>query len=181
MAARRFVVVAGGASLLGALVEGLLERHWPGLVTENRQESAGMGAVRVEDGVSGRRLFVFIGPPTREGLTEAKWDPGASAITITASPSEVEAALRSLDGGPSYVSADVLRAFAKDPSVAPRLTAREAEVAGLLAKGLSNREIAERLVISPHTVRSHLQAMSARLGVSSRGRLAAKVREMGLL
>jgi LuxR family maltose regulon positive regulatory protein len=53
------------------------------------------------------------------------------------------------------------------------LTAREIEVLSLVARGLSNREVAERLVVSEHTVHRHLANIYARLGVSSR---AAAVR-----
>lgn len=48
------------------------------------------------------------------------------------------------------------------------LTPREAEVALLLAEGLENRCIAERLSISPHTARHHTEAVMKRLGISSR-------------
>lgn len=48
------------------------------------------------------------------------------------------------------------------------LTRREAEVALLLARGLSNRRIAELLFLSPHTVRHHAQRVLEKVGVSSR-------------
>jgi DNA-binding NarL/FixJ family response regulator len=48
------------------------------------------------------------------------------------------------------------------------LTKREAEVAGLLAEGLSNAAIAERLVLSPRTVEHHVAAVLAKLEVASR-------------
>jgi DNA-binding NarL/FixJ family response regulator len=48
------------------------------------------------------------------------------------------------------------------------LTRREAEVAGLLAEGLSNAAIAERLVLSPRTVEHHVAAVMAKLEVTSR-------------
>ena len=53
------------------------------------------------------------------------------------------------------------------------LTGREVEVLRLLARGLSNREIAERLVISKRTVDTHIDHIFGRLGVSSRMQLAA--------
>jgi DNA-binding CsgD family transcriptional regulator len=52
------------------------------------------------------------------------------------------------------------------------LTARQAEVAVLLARGGSNREIAERLVISPHTARHHAQRVLEKVGAKSRKALA---------
>jgi len=48
------------------------------------------------------------------------------------------------------------------------LTRREAEVADLLAEGLSNAAIAERLVLSPRTVEHHVAAVMAKLDVTSR-------------
>jgi DNA-binding CsgD family transcriptional regulator len=53
-------------------------------------------------------------------------------------------------------------------STAAGLSGREAEVVRLVAQGLSNAEIARRLVISPRTVTTHLQHVYARLGVESR-------------
>ena len=48
------------------------------------------------------------------------------------------------------------------------LTAREVEVLSLVAEGLSNRQVAARLVVSEHTVHRHLANVFAKLGVSSR-------------
>jgi DNA-binding CsgD family transcriptional regulator len=52
--------------------------------------------------------------------------------------------------------------------IAERLTARELEVLLLLDQHLGTDEIAGRLFISEHTVRSHVKALLAKLGVSSR-------------
>ena len=54
-------------------------------------------------------------------------------------------------------------------------TAREREVATLIARGLTNPEIAETLVLSPHTVQDHTKSLFAKLGVTSRQELVAKV------
>jgi DNA-binding NarL/FixJ family response regulator len=61
------------------------------------------------------------------------------------------------------------------------LTARELEVLRLVAAGRSNREIAEELVISEHTVARHLQNTFAKLGVSSRTAATAFAYERNLL
>jgi len=52
------------------------------------------------------------------------------------------------------------------------LTRREAEVALLVAEGLANDAIADRLFVSPHTVRHHVEAAMAKLGLTGRGREA---------
>ncbi|MFH8981660.1 ATP-binding protein [Streptomyces varsoviensis] len=56
------------------------------------------------------------------------------------------------------------------------LTPREREVAGLVAEGLTNREIAERLVISRRTVDAHVEHILAKLGYSSRTQVAELLR-----
>jgi LuxR family transcriptional regulator, maltose regulon positive regulatory protein len=60
-------------------------------------------------------------------------------------------------------------------SVAKTLSARELEVLLLLDRHLSTDEIAVRLFISEHTVRSHVKSLLAKLGVSSRREALAKL------
>jgi DNA-binding NarL/FixJ family response regulator len=55
------------------------------------------------------------------------------------------------------------------------LTAREREVADLVATGITNREIAARLVLSEKTVERHLSRTFAKLDIRSRAALAAAV------
>jgi DNA-binding NarL/FixJ family response regulator len=69
----------------------------------------------------------------------------------------------------------VLRAFAKspkppklDPAVESRVTGREAAVVRLAIEGLSNREIAQQLTLSEHTVKNYLFRVFDKLGVSNR-------------
>jgi DNA-binding NarL/FixJ family response regulator len=60
------------------------------------------------------------------------------------------------------------------------LTGREREVASLLALGLSNRRIAEQLVIAEKTVKNHVQRVLEKLGARSRAEVAARAGELGL-
>jgi len=65
-------------------------------------------------------------------------------------------------------------AFAGAPGrPAAGLSARESEVAAGVHEGLSNREIAERLVLSVRTVDTHVQRILAKLGFTSRAQIAA--------
>jgi two-component system nitrate/nitrite response regulator NarL len=61
------------------------------------------------------------------------------------------------------------------------LTARELEVLRLLAEGVDPQTIAERLVISPKTVASHLQRVMAKFGVHSRVEAVARAYELGMM
>jgi DNA-binding CsgD family transcriptional regulator len=62
-----------------------------------------------------------------------------------------------------------------------RLTAREVEILVLLARGLSNRQIAERLVITPKTAGNHVEHIYAKIGASSRAGAAMFAVQHGLL
>jgi two-component system nitrate/nitrite response regulator NarL len=61
------------------------------------------------------------------------------------------------------------------------LTPRELEVLRLLAEGIDPQTIAERLVISPKTVASHLQRVMAKFGVHSRVEAVARAYELGMM
>ena len=58
------------------------------------------------------------------------------------------------------------------PGTAGRLTRREHEIAGLIGEGLSNREIAARLVISQRTAETHVEHILSKLGFTSRAQVA---------
>ena len=61
------------------------------------------------------------------------------------------------------------------------LTAREREVVALVARGLTNRQIADELVVAELTVDTHVRNIVKKLGVHSRAEVAARATEQGLL
>ncbi len=61
------------------------------------------------------------------------------------------------------------------------LTDREVEVLALIAEGLSYQEVANRLVVSINTIRTHTRKLYAKLGVSNRSQAAARARALGIL
>jgi non-specific serine/threonine protein kinase len=75
-----------------------------------------------------------------------------------------------------------VRASAPPTAAGPeRLTRRETEVAGLVAQGLTNRQIAEELVIAQRTVDTHVERILAKLAFASRAQVAAWAVGQGLL
>ena len=92
-----------------------------------------------------------------------------------ASPSEVEAST------PSPSSAFAPKTASRKPSPMVSLTRREQEVLRLLAKGDSNQEIAQTLVISLDTVKKHVSRLLNKLGVTSRTQAIVLARARSLL
>jgi pimeloyl-ACP methyl ester carboxylesterase/DNA-binding CsgD family transcriptional regulator len=112
--------------------------------------------------VAGARLF------TLEGSQHLPWRGDAAAVAA--------AVTEFLDGRP----APPLRHRPAHDADAG-LTEREVEVLRLVASGLSDGEIAERLVVSPHTVHRHVANVRAKLGEPSRAAAVASAARLGLL
>jgi DNA-binding NarL/FixJ family response regulator len=69
---------------------------------------------------------------------------------------------------------------ATPPQAFPELSDREHEILDLIAQGLKNPEIADRLFISPKTVRNHVSAILHKLQVADRAQAILRAREAGL-
>ena len=92
-----------------------------------------------------------------------------------------EAAAGRLDGeAANAVLAAAGHRIRHRPTLPRDLTPREAEVLVLLARGLSNKEMAERLSVSARTVGSHVEHVYAKIGVSTRGAAAMFAMRHGL-
>jgi DNA-binding CsgD family transcriptional regulator len=115
------------------------------------------------------------------------WSVAGGHVALCVSYSNAETSVRSRRSSPRAAAGSLLRLLlpalkagvtirlAQDQEVTPApslarlgLTRREAQVARLLARRATNREIAEQLAMSPHTVRHHAENVFAKLGVHSR-------------
>jgi len=112
---------------------------------------------------------------------------GASGYLLKAAPEEeLLAGVRAVAAGevalaPSVSRLLVQRAAAPTPPPAPALSPRELEVLALVAEGLSNRAIGERLFVGEATVKTHLLHAFAKLDVDDRTRAVTRAMELGLL
>ncbi|HVO53144.1 MAG TPA: alpha/beta fold hydrolase [Solirubrobacterales bacterium] len=115
--------------------------------------------------------------------------PGASLVALDGadhypwfgdSDAVLRAALSALgvDGGAVVAAAPTA---GRAPLAATELTSRETEVLTLVASGLSDGEIAERLVLSPHTVHRHVANVRTKLGLPTRAAAVAEATRRGLL
>ena len=108
--------------------------------------------------------------------------PEFEVVGATASdanvPSSVDVILVAHEGEESELRALPTR---NDAIVGPILSNREREILALLADGLANKQIAARLGISKNTVKTHIELLFDKLGVSSRAEAVATGVRRGLL
>ena len=106
-----------------------------------------------------------------------------------ADPDETMRAIRSVASGEAIFSPKVAERLINyfgqkkataSPEVFPELTEREREILTLIAQGLTNSAIAERLVLSPKTVRNHVSNIFAKLQVADRAQAIIQAREAGI-
>jgi DNA-binding NarL/FixJ family response regulator len=118
---------------------------------------------------------------------------GASGFLLKdASPAELLNAVRVVHEGDALLAPSITRRLIEDfarlarpdrPSarVLQSLTERELEVLALVARGLSNSEIADELVVSPATAKTHVSRVLTKLGARDRAQLVVIAYETGLV
>jgi DNA-binding NarL/FixJ family response regulator len=120
---------------------------------------------------------------------------GASGFLLKdVEPADLLAAIRVVASGEALLAPRITRrlieAYVAQPSAAvpdaaaaglSELTAREREVLALVAAGLSNQEIAERLVVSPLTAKTHVSRVLMKCGARDRAQLVVLAYESGLV
>ncbi|MGH2529622.1 MAG: response regulator [Actinomycetota bacterium] len=144
-----------------------------------------------DDRLSGVRVVIL----TTFGLDEYVFEAirsGASGFLLKdTEPEELLQAVRVVADGEALLSPGITKrlieefaAHAKDPQPAAGLeplTDREREVMALVAAGLSNDEIAQRLFVSPATAKTHVSRAMVKLGARDRAQLVVMAYESGLV
>jgi DNA-binding NarL/FixJ family response regulator len=157
----------------------------------------------VLDGIEATRRIVRARPSTRVlilttfGLDTYVYDAlraGASGFMLKdARPEEIAAAVRIVASGEALLAPAVTRAVIEEfarrppattpepPAALDELTPREREVLGLLARGLSNPEICQQLVISEATAKTHVARILQKLDLRDRVQAVIYAYERGLV
>ena len=153
------------------------------------------------DGLEALRRIVADGEPAPRVIVLTTFDldeyvfaalrAGASGFLLKGTPTEqLVTAVRAVAEGDALIDPSVTRRlieeFARRPAASPppgldELTARERDVLDLVARGLSNVEIAERLVVSAATVKTHVAHILMKLGVRDRVQAVILLYESGAI
>jgi DNA-binding NarL/FixJ family response regulator len=121
--------------------------------------------------------------------------PDTSVLLVSGAGS-ISAAVARAAGASGFVSKDLgardvinavrivslgIEVFGSDEGDRPRLSPREEEVIALIAAGATNAEIAERMFLSPHTVKDHTSSIYRKLGVRNRAEAVKQAQRLGLI
>lgn len=148
--------------------------------------------IRALDGAGDTRILILTTFDLDE-YVHAALRAGASGFLLKdASPTDLLDAIRVIHEGDALLAPSVTRRLIEEFAHRPRpdhtppealdvLTDREREVLALIARGLSNSEIAEHLVVSPATSKTHVSRIMAKLNARDRAQLVMLAYETGLV
>jgi DNA-binding NarL/FixJ family response regulator len=134
---------------------------------------------------AGHKVLIVTGDDTRiEEVADAVAAGGAGYLTKHAPGEEYARAIRAVAAGRGYIGARLAALARRDSRRLPagdpgHLTAREAEVAGLVVDGYTNAEIARVLSVSERTIDGHLEKLKQKIHETRRVRVAIRLKELG--
>jgi DNA-binding NarL/FixJ family response regulator len=147
--------------------------------------------IAAEDRLAGVHVVILTTFELDEYVFEALRIGASGFLVKDTEPADLLRAVRAAAGGDALLSPSVTRRLveefatkAKPAGLAPELdllTDREREVMGLVAAGLSNDEIAERLYVSPATAKTHVSRAMIKLNARDRAQLVVFAYETGLV
>jgi len=130
-------------------------------------------------------VVVISRPDTQDDLAPALEAGAAGCLSVNLDARDFLAALRVLAQGNLLVSHEMVGAVTSGPGETLRaqevLTSRELEILRAMGRGATNREIAAELFVSPHTVKSHVHRILAKMDFRNRQQAAAYAAANGLI
>jgi DNA-binding NarL/FixJ family response regulator len=181
-----FVIVGAAASGTQAVERTATLRPDVILLDLALPELDGVAALRqIRAADPAAHVIIFTAFDTDERILAAV-QAGAQGYLLKGAPrEELFQAIRVVHDGGSLlqpvVAARLLRQFSGAAALPEQLTERELEVLRQLAKGRQNKEIATELWISERTVKFHVSAILAKLGVGNRTEAVSKAAQLGLV
>ena len=153
-------------------------------------DASGIDACRqIRDELPETQVIMFTSYGERESVLSSIMAGATGFLTKNVSHAQLIQAIRAAGRGESLLDTGVTRGVIErlaelSRSTAPAgagLSEREREVLLLIAQGLTNKEIAARLFVSPFTARNHVIHILDKLGLSRRAEAAAQAVRLGLL
>jgi DNA-binding NarL/FixJ family response regulator len=189
-----------GVEVVGAAADGaeaveLAEQHRPDVVLMDLRMPGTDGVsatARLQQLLPDIRVLVLTTYADEASILPALRAGAAGYLTKDASAEQIESAIRAVHAGQTHLDPAVqqqLVASMVNQPAAPTpvagadhdgLTAREIEVLALIADGLSNAEIGERLVLSNATVKTHINRIFAKVGARDRAQAVRYAYQAGL-
>ena len=154
---------------------------------------AATGLITADEDLAGVRVLILTTFEIDEYVFQALRAGASGFLGKGAEPDELLAAIRTVARGDALLSAAATRSLIArflahpdhgspaDPRQLALLTEREREVLILVAAGLSNDEIAEHLVVSPATAKTHVNRAMTKLGARDRAQLVVAAYQSGLV
>jgi DNA-binding NarL/FixJ family response regulator len=153
----------------------------------------GLAATRMiaaDERLGGVRIVILSTFDLDEYVFEALRDGASGFLLKSTEPEELVHAVRAVARGDALLSPGITRRLVSEFAARTKravgvpgletLTEREREVMALVAQGLSNEEIAERLIVSPATAKTHVSRAMIKLGARDRAQLVVFAYESGL-
>jgi DNA-binding NarL/FixJ family response regulator len=148
--------------------------------------------IAADDRLEGVRVLILTTFESDEHVFEALRGGASGFLAKDSASADLLTAVRAVAAGDAQLSPSVTRRLIEElvawperrlssPAQLEELTAREREVMALVAYGLTNHEIAERLVVSPATAKTHVTRTMVKLHARDRAQLVALAYQTGLV